>query len=80
MRVGVIGSGRIGGNAGTQLARAGHEVMFSFGRNRAALDEFAAGVPGASAGSPEDARRIAAAAAADLDSAARLPSELRLPD
>jgi predicted dinucleotide-binding enzyme len=59
MRVGVIGSGRIGGNAGMQLARAGHEIMFSFTRDRAALDEFAAGVQGASAGSPSEAAEFA---------------------
>ena len=59
MRVGVIGSGRIGGNAGMQLARAGHEVMFSFTRDRAALDQFAGGVQGASAGSPLEAAEFA---------------------
>jgi predicted dinucleotide-binding enzyme len=59
MRVGVIGSGRIGGNAGMQLARAGHEIMFSFTRDRAALDEFAAGVHGASAGSRSEAAEFA---------------------
>src|SRR4026209_2047583 len=29
MRIGVIGSGRIGGTLGGLLAKAGHEVMFS---------------------------------------------------
>jgi predicted dinucleotide-binding enzyme len=55
MRVGIIGSGRIGGNAGTQLARAGHEVMFSFSRDPRSLEELASGVPDASAGTPSEA-------------------------
>ncbi len=29
MKIGIIGSGNIGGNFGTHLARAGHQVMFS---------------------------------------------------
>jgi len=33
MRVGIVGSGRIGGNAGRWFARAGHEVFFSFSRH-----------------------------------------------
>jgi 8-hydroxy-5-deazaflavin:NADPH oxidoreductase len=43
MRIGVIGAGRIGGNAARRLAGAGHEVMLSFsrdpGRLRADADE-----------------------------------------
>jgi 8-hydroxy-5-deazaflavin:NADPH oxidoreductase len=54
MRVGIVGSGRIGGNAGTQLARAGHEIMFS-SRHPDALEELASGAPGATTGQPEDA-------------------------
>ena len=38
MRVGIIGSGRIGGNAGKSFAKAGHEVLFSFSRDRATLE------------------------------------------
>ena len=41
MRVGIIGSGRIGGNAGKLFARAGHEVLFSFSRDRAKLETLA---------------------------------------
>jgi predicted dinucleotide-binding enzyme len=41
MRVGVIGSGRIGGNAGRLAARAGHEVLFSFSRSRESLEQAA---------------------------------------
>jgi len=55
MRVGVVGSGRIGGNAGTQLAKAGHEVMFSFSRDPQSLDALARGAPDATTGSPEQA-------------------------
>ena len=38
MRLGIIGSGRIGGNAGMLFAKAGHEVLFSFSRDRAKLE------------------------------------------
>lgn len=55
MKVGIIGAGRIGGNVGTQLGRAGHEVMFSFSRDRRSLAALADGVPGASAGDPAEA-------------------------
>ena len=33
MRIGVIGAGRIGGNAARLFAAAGHEVMLSFSRD-----------------------------------------------
>ena len=55
MRVGIIGAGRIGGNLGTQLERAGHEVMFSFSRDRRSLEAVAGGAPGATAGDPAEA-------------------------
>jgi predicted dinucleotide-binding enzyme len=57
VRVGVIGAGRIGGNAGRLFARAGHEVLFSFSRDHAkleALTEEAGGV----AGTPAEATRF----------------------
>src|SRR5581483_7914108 len=41
MRVGIIGSGRIGGNAARLLANAGHEVLLSFSREPAKLEELA---------------------------------------
>ncbi len=59
MRVGIIGAGRIGGNIGTQLGRAGHDVMFSFSRDRRSLEALAEGVPGASAGDPADVSAFA---------------------
>ena len=53
MRVGIIGAGRVGGNAARLLAKAGHEVKLSFTRDPANLD-FAAREIGerASAGTP----------------------------
>ena len=33
MRIGIVGAGRIGGNCARQLARAGHELKLSFGRD-----------------------------------------------
>ncbi|MBC7926738.1 MAG: NAD(P)-binding domain-containing protein [Bryobacteraceae bacterium] len=33
MRIGVVGSGKMGGGIGTAFARAGHEVFFSFSRD-----------------------------------------------
>jgi predicted dinucleotide-binding enzyme len=56
VNVGIIGSGRIGGNIGSQLARRGHEVLFSFSRNAASLRAVSerAG-EGARVGSPADA-------------------------
>ena len=41
MRIGVIGAGRIGGNCARQAGRAGHEVMLSFSRDPAKLEELA---------------------------------------
>ena len=56
MKIGIIGVGRIGGGVARQLAGAGHEVLLSFSRDRAALDELATQVgPSAAAGSPRDA-------------------------
>ena len=31
MRVGILGSGLMGGKLGTLFARAGHDVVFSYG-------------------------------------------------
>jgi hypothetical protein len=56
LRVGIVGSGRIGGNIGVQLARRGHDVMFSFSRDEARLRELAeSGGDRAVVGSPSDA-------------------------
>jgi 8-hydroxy-5-deazaflavin:NADPH oxidoreductase len=54
MRIGIIGAGRIGGNAGRLFAHAGHEVLLSYSRDPAALAARAAEI-GAQTGSPADA-------------------------
>jgi predicted dinucleotide-binding enzyme len=55
MRVGIVGAGRIGGNIGVQLARSGHEVLFSFSRDPGKLDQLAAGAGRARTGTPAEA-------------------------
>jgi 8-hydroxy-5-deazaflavin:NADPH oxidoreductase len=56
MRVGILGSGLMGGKLGTIFARAGHDVVFSYARSQTKLKRLArqAG-PRARAGSPRDA-------------------------
>jgi 8-hydroxy-5-deazaflavin:NADPH oxidoreductase len=41
MRVGILGSGLMGGKLGTIFARAGHEVVFSYARSKAKLTKLA---------------------------------------
>jgi predicted dinucleotide-binding enzyme len=41
MRVGILGSGLMGGKLGTIFARAGHDVLFSYARSRKKLEELA---------------------------------------
>jgi 8-hydroxy-5-deazaflavin:NADPH oxidoreductase len=56
MRVGVIGPGRIGGNAARQAIKAGHDVLLSFSRDSARLGALAAALgPNARAGTPVQA-------------------------
>jgi predicted dinucleotide-binding enzyme len=54
MKIGVIGAGNIGSNAGRLFAQAGHEVLLSYTRDPATLAARAAEI-GAQAGSPADA-------------------------
>jgi predicted dinucleotide-binding enzyme len=56
MRVGILGSGLMGGKLGTIFARAGHEVVFSYARSEAKLKRLAreAG-KNARAGTPAEA-------------------------
>jgi 8-hydroxy-5-deazaflavin:NADPH oxidoreductase len=54
MRVGIIGAGRIGGNAARLLAKAGHEVLVSFSRDPQKLEALAAEI-GGRAGTPQEA-------------------------
>src|SRR5205085_4467472 len=44
VQIGIIGGGRIGGNAARMLAAGGHEVLVSFARDQAKLTELAAGI------------------------------------
>lgn len=60
MRIGILGSGRMGSKLGTIWARAGHDVVFSYSRNAKKLQKLAreAGKQ-ARAGTPPDAARDA---------------------
>jgi predicted dinucleotide-binding enzyme len=55
MRIGILGSGRIGSNVGVRLAHAGHEVVFSGSRSAQKLEDLARTMPRASAASPPEA-------------------------
>jgi predicted dinucleotide-binding enzyme len=56
MRIGVIGAGRIGGNAARLLAGAGHDVVVSYSRDEERLRALADEI-GARAGTPAEAAR-----------------------
>src|SRR5579859_7983797 len=60
MRVGILGSGLMGGKLGAIFARAGHEVVFSYARSPQKLNKLAreAG-EGARAGTPREAAQEA---------------------
>ena len=61
MRIGILGSGRMGGKLGTLFARAGHDVVFSYARSEAKLKRLAREAKvNARAGTPTDAARDAA--------------------
>src|SRR5512143_390689 len=58
MRVGILGSGLMGGKLGTLFARAGHEVVFSYARSERKLKRLAREARGnARAGTPAEAAR-----------------------
>jgi len=60
MRIGILGSGLMGGKLGTLFARAGHEVTFSYARSEQKLKRLAREARGkARAGTPEEAAREA---------------------
>src|SRR3989454_3110069 len=60
MRIGVLGSGLMGGKLGTLFARAGHEVVFSYARSEQKLKTLARKAQeSARAGTPGDAAREA---------------------
>lgn len=56
MRIGILGSGLMGGKLGTLFARVGHEVVFSYARKEAKLKRLAREAGnGARAGTPAEA-------------------------
>ena len=56
MRIGILGSGLIGGKLGTIFARAGHDVIFSYSRHPKKLEELAQNAKNnARAGTPQEA-------------------------
>src|SRR5258706_11449439 len=60
MRVGILGSGLMGGKLGTLFTRAGHEVVFSYARSDQKLKRLAREAKGnARAGTPAEAAREA---------------------
>src|SRR2546422_3040362 len=60
MRIGILGSGLMGGKLGTIFARAGHEVVFSYARSEQKLKRLARDAKGKSqAGTPREAAQEA---------------------
>lgn len=57
MRIGILGAGRIGSNLAGLLVRAGHEVMISYARDPAKLEQRATAI-GCRAGSVGDVARF----------------------
>ena len=56
MRIGILGSGLMGGKLGTIFARAGHEVVFSYARSEQKLKTLVRSAKGnATRGTPRDA-------------------------
>ncbi len=56
MRIGILGSGLMGGTLGTIFARAGHEVVFSYARSEQKLKRLARAAEGkARPGTPREA-------------------------
>src|SRR5947209_6829296 len=60
MRIGILGSGLMGGKLGTIFAHAGHEVVFSYARRKEKLERLARDAgPKARAGAPAEAAQNA---------------------
>jgi 8-hydroxy-5-deazaflavin:NADPH oxidoreductase len=56
MRIGILGSGLMGGKLGTIFAKAGHDVVFSYARSQRKLNRLARQAGrGAAAGTPREA-------------------------
>src|SRR4029453_17016953 len=62
MRIGILGSGLMGGKLGTILARAGHEVVFSYSHSERKLKRLPREAPGGGrVGTPRGPARDAGA-------------------
>jgi 8-hydroxy-5-deazaflavin:NADPH oxidoreductase len=62
MRIGILGSGLMGGKLGTIFARAGHDVVFSYAQSKQKLERLAREAGGeARAGTPREAAQEAEA-------------------
>ena len=60
MRIGILGSGLMGGKLGTLFARTGHEVIFSYAQSEQKLERLAREAKGkAGAGTPREAAQEA---------------------
>jgi predicted dinucleotide-binding enzyme len=60
MRIGILGSGLMGGKLGTLFARAGHDVVFSYAQTQAKLEKLARDSGStARAGTPREAAQYA---------------------
>jgi predicted dinucleotide-binding enzyme len=60
MRIGILGSGLMGGKLGTIFARAGHEVVFSYSHDKKKLEKLARDAgSNAKAGTPAEAAKDA---------------------
>ena len=60
MKIGILGSGLMGGKLGILFTRAGHDVVFSYARSDEKLKQLANDAKGkARAGTPEEAARDA---------------------
>ena len=60
MRIGILGSGLMGGKLGTLIARAGHQVVFSYARTPKKLEGLARDAgQNARSGTPAEAARQA---------------------
>jgi predicted dinucleotide-binding enzyme len=60
MRIGILGSGLMGGKLGTIFARAGHDVVFSYSHSKEKLEKLARDAGGnARAGTPAEAAKDA---------------------
>jgi predicted dinucleotide-binding enzyme len=59
MKIGILGSGLMGGKLGTLFARAGHDVVFSYAHSQQKLKRLARDARRARVGTPADAARDA---------------------